>query len=158
PPRPAPAARRSAMPHALVMMLLIIVATAALTYVVPSGAYQREKSGLVVPGSFHRIPKQIADAVITSRPTSDSVAHPASLVSLVTSIPAGMVRAAPLVMMILFIGGMFGVLQQTGALEAGIERLLGVTGGNVYIVAPVLMILLAAGSTFLGLISEYLVV
>src|SRR6185312_5629962 len=69
PSHPAPPASRSAMPHALVMMLLIILATAALTYVVPSGAYTREKSGLVVPGSFHTIPKQIAGAVVRSPPS-----------------------------------------------------------------------------------------
>jgi uncharacterized ion transporter superfamily protein YfcC len=59
--------------------------------------------------------------------------------------------------MIMFVGAMFGVFRDSGALEAGIERLLAVTRGNVYIVAPVIMILLAAGGTFLGLISEYLV-
>ncbi|AMO98022.1 C4-dicarboxylate anaerobic carrier family protein [Collimonas arenae] len=60
--------------------------------------------------------------------------------------------------MIMFIGGMFGVLRKSGALDAGIDRLLVRTGGNVYLLTPVLMLAIAAGSTFLGLISEYLVI
>ena len=60
--------------------------------------------------------------------------------------------------MILFIGGMFGVLQETGALETGIERLLALTRGDVRLVVPIIMLLIAAGGTFLGLISEYLVI
>ena len=48
----ATGAPKRAMPHALVMMLLIIIAAVALTYVVPSGEFARDKQGLVTPGSF----------------------------------------------------------------------------------------------------------
>jgi uncharacterized ion transporter superfamily protein YfcC len=143
-------------PHALVMMLIVIAGAVALTYVVPSGAYVRTTNGLVVPGTFHVIPKSYADALrgVASSPT---LAAPASPLAIVTAIPTGMVRQAALIFMILFVGGMFGVLQQTGALESGIARLVAVTHGNVFLVAPVVMVMLAAGSSFLGLISEYLV-
>ncbi len=50
------------------------------------------------------------------------------------------------------------MLRKSGALDAGIDRLLVRTGGNVYLLTPVLMLAIAAGSTFLGLISEYLVI
>ncbi len=60
--------------------------------------------------------------------------------------------------MILFIGGMFGVLEESGALKAGVDRLLTATRGNINVLAPVLMLVIACGSTFLGLISEYLVI
>ena len=139
------------------MMLIVIAAAVALTYVVPSGAYARTDKGLVIPGSFHVIPKDIAEGVRHIRKSSDTMAYPAHPISVITAIPAGLARQAPLVFMIMFVGAMFGVLRDTGALEAGIERLLAVSRGNVYIVAPVIMVLLAAGGTFLGLISEYLV-
>lgn len=86
-----------------------------------------------------------------------AAAYPAALSELATSIPAGMTQAAGLIFMIMFLGGMFGVLRASGALDAGMVRLVAATGGNVYVLAPVLMIALSAGSTFLGLISEYLV-
>jgi uncharacterized ion transporter superfamily protein YfcC len=138
------------------MMLIVIAAAVALTYVVPSGTYARSK-GLVIPGSFHVIPKNIGEGVRHVHTSTDTLAYPANPVAVVTAIPAGLARQASLVFMIMFVGAMFGVLRDTGALEAGIERLLAVTRGNVYVVAPVIMILLAAGGTFLGLISEYLV-
>jgi uncharacterized ion transporter superfamily protein YfcC len=154
----APATNERRIPHAVVMMMMIIVAAVALTYVVPAGEYQRTPAGLVVPGSFHTVAKSYVDVFTLTSKREKGVAYPARPVVIVSSIPAGMTRSAALIFMILFIGGMFGVLQQTGALEAGIERLLVLTRGNAKILVPIVMILLAAGSTFLGLISEYLVV
>jgi uncharacterized ion transporter superfamily protein YfcC len=145
------------MPHALVMMLIVIAAAVALTYVIPSGTYDRTPDGLVIPGSFRTVPKDITGGLRHVGKSTAKMAYPAHPIAIVTSIPAGLARTAPLVFMILFVGAMFGVLQQSGALEAGVERLLTLTRGNVYIVAPTVMILLAAGGTFLGLISEYLV-
>jgi uncharacterized ion transporter superfamily protein YfcC len=145
------------MPHALVMMLIVISAAVALTYVVPSGVYERSPDGLVIPGSFRTVQKDIPGGLRHVGKSTAKLAYPAHPIAIVTSIPAGLARTAPLVFMILFVGAMFGVLQQSGALEAGVERLLTLTHGNVYIVAPTVMVLLAAGGTFLGLISEYLV-
>jgi uncharacterized ion transporter superfamily protein YfcC len=53
---------------------------------------------------------------------------------------------------------MFGVLQETEAVTRGIDRLVSATGGNANVVVPVFMVAIACGSTFLGLISEYLVI
>lgn len=147
------------MPHAVVMMLAIIVAAVALTYVVPSGEYARTPTGLVVPRSYRVVPKDYSTILTVDPPRpAAGTAQPARPVAIVSSIPTGMIRSAALIVMILFIGGMFGVLQESGALEAGIERLLAITGGNAVVVVSILMIALAAGSTFLGLISEYLIV
>lgn len=149
---------RRRMPHAVIMMLAIIVAAVGMTYVVPSGAYQRDAAGRVQPGSYHVLPKDYSPgAILAVRPGTTGSAHPVSPVAVFTSIPAGMVAAGSLIFMILFIGGMFGVLRATGALDAGIERLLTLTRGNVYLLVTVLMVAIACGSTFLGLISEYLV-
>ena len=147
------------MPHAVVMMLGIIVAAVALTYVLPSGEFSRTPAGLVVPGSYHLVPKDFSSILAADSPPAPAgAARPARPVAIVGSIPAGMIRSAALIVMILFIGGMFGVLQESGALEAGIERLLTLTRGNAVVVVSILMLALAAGSTFLGLISEYLIV
>src|SRR5690349_10309581 len=120
-----PAAPRRRMPHAVVMMLAIIVAAVALTYVVPSGEYARTPTGLVVPGSYHVVLKDYSTILTVDPPKpAPGVAQPARPVAIVSSIPTGMIRSAALIVMILFIGGMFGVLQESGALETGIERLL----------------------------------
>src|SRR4051812_23615695 len=108
------APERRGIPHAVVMMLLIITAAAAMTWIVPSGRFSRDKAALVQPGSFHTVAKDYADA-LTLPHKGDSVAYPAHPVAIVSSIPIGMTRSAALIFMILFIGGMFGVLQATGA-------------------------------------------
>ncbi len=149
----------SRLPHAFVMMLLILTASVALTWVIPSGTFDRSADGVVRPGTYHQIPKTYSPAVVFGGSRSDStVARPASPVAIFSTIPVGMQAAATLIFMIMFIGGMFGVLKATGALDAGIERLLAITSGNIYLLAPVLMLAIGSGSTFLGLISEYLVI
>jgi uncharacterized ion transporter superfamily protein YfcC len=148
------------MLHPVIMMLVIIAGAILLTYAVRSGEFER-KDGLVIPGTYREIPKESdLAALVTAAPPKSTATHayPASAVTLFSAIPAGMIRAAPLIFMVMFIGGMFGVLRKSGALDAGIDRLLALTRGNVYWMTPLLMIVICAGSSFLGLISEYLVI
>ena len=135
------------------MMMLVIGAAVVLTYIVPSGTYQRTSDSLVVPGTFHVIPKDYI-AGLRGQKSTAILAAPASPLALLAAIPIGMERQAALIFMILFVGGMFGVLQETGALESGISRLVAASRGNVVAVVSVVMVLLAAGSSFLGLISR----
>ena len=109
----------------MVMMLLVITAAAVLTWIIPSGEFQRTPKGSVVPGSFHQIPKDYSGALrLGEQP--DSIPRPANPLTMMTAIPKGMVKQASLIFMILFVGGMFGVFQATGALSAGISRLVSV--------------------------------
>jgi uncharacterized ion transporter superfamily protein YfcC len=157
-PAGAATRRRSLMPHPIVMMIWIIGFAAVLSWLIPSGQFDRAPNGHVLAGTYHEIPKQYSlEALFWPHHSTHDLAYPADVGSLATSIPAGMSEAAGLIFMIMFLGGMFGVLRASGALDAGMERLLAATGGNVYLLAPVLMLALSAGSTFLGLISEYLV-
>ena len=111
------------------------------------------------PGTYRPIPKEYSpDAVLGRGKAEDGMARPATPLAIVSTIPRGMEAGASLIFMIMFIGGMFGVLSATGALDAGIERLIALTSGNAYLLAPALMLAIACGSTFLGLISEYLVI
>ncbi|AIY39235.1 Transporter [Collimonas arenae] len=151
---------KSRMLHPVAMMLLIMLVAIGLTYVLDSGEFQRHAK-LVVPGTYQQITKErdLTSLLAASLPAGNAErAYPASLFSAMAAIPAGLAKSAPLIFMIMFIGGMFGVLRKSGALDAGIDRLLARTGGNVYVLTPVLMLAIAAGSTFLGLISEYLVI
>ncbi len=150
--------KRSMMPHPIVMMVLIIATAVLMSWLIPSGLFDRAANGHVLPGTYHEIPKQFSlEALLWPHHSTATAAYPADIASLATSIPTGMTQAAGLIFMIMFLGGMFGVLRASGALDAGMVRLVAATRGNVYLLAPLLMIALSAGSTFLGLISEYLV-
>lgn len=69
-----------------------------------------------------------------------------------------MVRSAGLIFMITSLGAMFGVLRSTETLELAIDRLVVATGGRLVVLTALLMLAISAGSSFLGLISEYLLI
>ena len=143
----------------IVVLLSILVLAAILTYVVDSGSYQRD-GRLVVPGSYEVLEKDrsLSNLFSTHNGIEEGVARPVSVTGTLMSIPIGLERMAGLIFMVLLIGGMFGIMTRSGSIDAGLERLLGSVGGNVYILVPALMIVFAAGSTFLGLASEYLLI
>lgn len=146
--------------HPTLVMLVVILLAVAATHLLPAGKFQRHGK-LVVPGSYKVVPKIAGPAALfapTPPDAKDKPARAASLVSLATTIPGGMIKAAALIFMVMFVGGMFAVMRATGAIDAGVDRLLHLTSGNLYILTPILMIVLAMGSTFLGFISEYLVI
>jgi uncharacterized ion transporter superfamily protein YfcC len=125
--------------------------------VLDSGTFQRV-DGRVVPGTYMVVEKSRDWLHLLGLGGVNELARPAGVVTVLQSIPLGLVRNAPLIFMVMFVGGMFGVFKQTGALDAGLDQLVHRSRGNIYLLAPVLMCALAAGSSFLGLISEYLVV
>ncbi|MDB5705994.1 MAG: YfcC family protein [Sphingomonas bacterium] len=143
----------------VMMMLAAMMLAIALTWIIPSGRHDRtsdKENAPVIAGTYKQLPKPIGlDALVPHAP-QPGVARPVSPVALVTAIPEGLKRSAPLIFMILMLGGMFGILRSSGALDAGIQRLIGISRGDVRILVPVLMLAFSAGSTFLGMISEYL--
>ncbi|WP_069261779.1 YfcC family protein [Paraburkholderia nodosa] len=148
------------MLHPVVMMLWVLAAALAMTWFVDAGRFERHDK-LVIPGTYHVVPKSSDLATLVAPSVTKSTldhAAPASLVSVFVAIPNGLIKNAPLIVMVMFVGGMFGVMKRTGVVDAGIDRLLQLTAGNVYVLAPLLMILIGLGSTLLGFISEYLVI
>jgi len=139
-------------------MLGILLLATGLTYVVDSGEFARD-GRLVVPGSFRELPKERSPAALFALPSEDEeTARPVGLAGTLLAIPAGLERMGGLIFMVLVIGGMFGVVTHTGAIDAGLERLLSSVRGNVYVLIPALMLVFGAGSSFLGLASEYLLI
>ncbi len=144
--------------HPLLIVLAMMLAAVALTHFVPAGKFERHGKQ-VVAGSYRPITKVdgLRALLAPSAPTeTDEPARAAGVVAVFTAIPAGMVKAAPLFFMIMFVGGAFGVLRATGVIDAGVDRLLQLTSGNVYLLSASLIVLLASGSTFLGFSSEYI--
>lgn len=154
-----PKAQHHSRLHPVLVMIWVILFAAALTHVIDAGKFKRHGK-LVTPGTYHVVPKvnglPALAAPMPARPT-DKPAQAASVVSLFTVIPEGMAKSANLIIMVLIVGGMFNVLRRTGAIDAGVEKLIAATAGNIYALTAVLMVVLALGSTFLGFISEYLI-
>jgi uncharacterized ion transporter superfamily protein YfcC len=156
--RPSP--RHGGFFHPVVMMLVILLAAAGLTYVIDAGMFER-KNGLVIPNSFQKMEKQAGfDILFATKmpPSAEHMARAASFTSVLEAIPKGMIKSGPIIFMVLFVGGLFGVLRQSGAIDASVERLAKLSTHNPKLLAVILMVVLGLGSTFLGFISEYLVI
>ncbi|POM17184.1 hypothetical protein CSX04_05480 [Burkholderia cepacia] len=79
------------MLHPVVMMLWVLAAAIALTWLVDSGQFARD-GRLVVPGTYHVVPKTTALTTLVAPAVSHSTsAHalPASLVSAFVAVPQG---------------------------------------------------------------------
>jgi uncharacterized ion transporter superfamily protein YfcC len=142
----------------VIILMSILVLASLMTWLVSSGAYERE-GRLIVPESFELITKERSIRGLLLAPdTAVGVAAPVSVVQTLLAIPAGLERGASLIFMVLIIGGMFGILDKAGVVDNGINRLLKMVKGNISLLVIVLMTVFSAGSAFLGLASEYLIV
>lgn len=154
-----PAPKKRSVQNPIIILMGILFLATLMTYFVDSGTFQRDGK-LVVPGSYAVMEKDTALSQLFAPhdKTDPNVAHPVSFIDFLMSVPKGLEKGSGLIFMVLMIGGMFGIIKQTGAIEAGLERLLSIVKGNVYVLVTGLMIIFSAGSTFLGLASEYLLV
>ncbi|SCC71760.1 YfcC family protein [Acinetobacter albensis] len=146
----------------IIVMSIVVFISLLATYFVNSGSFERDEK-LVIPNSYHVIDKTVTlEKVLginsTSNTDSSEQVKVLSLVDGLKAIPQGIAKKIDMILMILFIGGMFGVLTKSGAVESGLDRMLGLTGGNKWVLIPVLMGIFALGSTILGFAKEYLIV
>jgi len=141
------------------VLLFIVVIAVLMTWILSAGEFQHQGQK-VIPGTYQQIEKHfsLSQMIGLGEAPPAGQAAPVGIIDGIMAIPAGIVKQAGLIVMVLFIGGMFGVLNQSGAIESSLERLLGVTKGNVYFLVPTLMLVFSAGSTFMGLAKEYLLV
>ncbi|WP_142783458.1 YfcC family protein [Changchengzhania lutea] len=79
---------------------------------------------------------------------------PQGLADLAQSPIKGIIAAADIIFLILIIGGLIGIMNLTGAFDAGISWMAKVLKGREYFLIIVVTILIAAGGTTFGLAEE----
>mgnify|MGYP001823482572 FL=1 len=79
---------------------------------------------------------------------------PQGLGALAKSPVKGIIAAADIIFLILIIGGLIGIMNLTGAFDAGISWLARILKGREYILIVVVTTLIAAGGTTFGLAEE----
>ncbi|MDH5598368.1 MAG: YfcC family protein, partial [Cyclobacteriaceae bacterium] len=105
-------------PHPIILVLLLIFVAAGLTYVLPSGSYDRELNEIsgrevVVPGTYHE---------------TDS--SPISFFDIWVSIPRALSETSEVIFLVFLIGGAFVVVEKTSALNQGVYFLTNKIKGN----------------------------
>ncbi len=133
--------------HALnpmVLLAIIILLAFIASYVVPAGEFDRivdpaTKKKIVDPATFHYIAQK-----------------PASLFYLFESLTLGLQNATGIISFLFIIGGMFSILDATGATGAGLANVVKKMKGRELLMIPACMVIFACGSAFAGNFEEFL--
>ncbi|EPP0954070.1 YfcC family protein [Cronobacter dublinensis] len=142
---------RFKFPSAYTILFVLIALVAALTWVVPAGKYQmamNDTLGKEVPVAGTYAPVDAHPQGITAvllAPVDGLYNH--------VTYAAGAIDVA---LFVLIIGGFLGVVNKTGAIDAGIERVTERLRGKEEWMIPILMALFAAGGTIYGMAEESL--
>lgn len=130
------------MPSTLTIIFLLIVIMAVLTWIVPSGNFERvdiDGRAVVVAGTYEK-----------------AASNPQGVVDVFTAPINGFIDAAEVVGFVLIVGGAFGIVNRTGAIEAMIAHTVNKMKKVQFLIIPVSMILFGLGGTSFGMSEETL--
>lgn len=133
--------RKITMPSAYTTLLLIIIAVAILTWIVPAGTYE-----YVDPMALKLQP--IPDTY------SPAPQNPQGIWEILSAPIKGFFEAGDIILYVMVIGGFLGVVMKTGAIDAGIGATVRRLEGKEYVMIPILMILFGLGGTIFGMSEE----
>jgi len=145
--------QRWSLPHTYVLLFTMILFVAALTWIVPSGVFERQQleiadgfvANTVVPGTF-----QPVDKVTENRDLRQGLLD-------VLSAPAkGIVHAADVIAFVLVVGGAFGIILRTGAIDRGLHVLAASLSSKGIFVIPIMITLFSLGGSTFGMSEEVL--
>src|SRR5699024_5122345 len=133
------------LPHTFVLIFGIIVCVAILTYIVPAGQFEwieDPESGTEVidADSYERVEQS-----------------PVPFTDIFTSIPKGMGEAGWIIFLIFIIGGSFGIINRTGAIEAGISKLVLSLRNREKLLIPVTLLIFSLGGATFGMAESTLI-
>ena len=125
------------MPTAYTILFILLILVAAATWLIPAGSYAHGEDGAPAAGTYHQVeqqPQGPGDVILASF--------------------EGFYDAVDVALFILMVGGFLGVVMKTGAIDAGVSRVVGALGGKEILLIPVLMILFSLGGTSFGMWEE----
>jgi uncharacterized ion transporter superfamily protein YfcC len=131
-------------PHTLSIITVIIIIMAILTYILPAGKFERKydetlERELVVPNTYKVVEQ-----------------NPQGYTAVLTSFLKGIMQASEIIGYVLIVGGVYGVVLRTNALNNGLMVLIKKLGRKTQILIPILMFLFAVGGTATGMWEETL--
>ena len=128
----------------MVLLAIIIIVCAIATYLVPAGQYDRvldpvTEREIVDPNTFHYVEQ-----------------NPVGLFPLFKSVTLGLQRASYVIFFLFIIGGMFQIMEATGAIHNGMTLVVKKMAGKELLMIPVCMMVFGCGSAFAGNFEEFL--
>ncbi len=151
------------IPHVFIFLSAIILFSSVLTYIIPSGKYERTvrvmnnvEQILVVPGSYKEIPKHFSFKGVILGDEVPGKSTPVSLLGLFSSIPKGLNSAAALIFFVFIIGAVLALIQHTGTINVFINMMLHKYGKSPMLLSFILFVFIAAAGTFMGMGAEFI--
>src|SRR6056297_647664 len=131
------------LPHTLVLMFGLMVVSLVLTWVVPSGEFERTvtEAGreVVESGTFTEVEEK----------------EYLSPLALLTVVPRALADAQGIIFFILIIGGSIKVIRDTGSIDALLGKIVQRFGSRPAWLIFLMMFAFAAASATLGIAEEY---
>ena len=131
--------------HPMLILLVVVILCAIATYIIPAGTYNTT------------LDEEIGSEIIDVSSFKFIHRTPADFGDLCMSFTLGLQNASALIFFLLIIGGMFGIVNGTGALNLSLANIMKKIKGREYLMIPIIMLLLGCGSTFCGNFEEFLV-
>jgi uncharacterized ion transporter superfamily protein YfcC len=165
-------------PSAQTVLLLIAAFVALLTWVIPSGQYDRlaynkednsfintSQEKLIILEASQKTLDDLQVKIPLEKFTSGAIykaisipgtyqkleARPQGFITFILAPLKGIIQVADIIILVLFIGGLVAIVNFTGAFEAGISRLSILLKGKEFILIIVVTTLIALGGTTFGL-------
>ncbi len=142
------------VPHVYVIIFALMVIFAVLTWIVPSGSYQRQEVNgreVTVAGTYEQSEKTYID-----EETGDEVDLRQGVFDVLQAPTRGIQEAIEVVAFILIVGGSFQVITKTGAITSGMGRVVRRFKNKDILIIPIAMVLFALGGTSFGMAEETL--
>lgn len=142
------------VPHVNAIIFALMVIFAVLTWIVPSGSYQRQEVNgreVTVAGTYEQSEKTYID-----EETGDEVDLRQGVFDVLQAPTRGIQEAIEVVAFILIVGGSFQVITKTGAITSGMGRVVRRFKNKDIVIIPIAMVLFALGGTSFGMAEETL--
>ena len=153
--------QRIKIPHVFVLLTGVILFSSIMTYLVPSGNYQREERTvnnltrtMVIPGTFTSQEKHYSLKGALIGDPVEGKASPVSLTQFFSAIPRGLEGAADIIFFIFIVGGIFNVIQKTGTITAVIQKMLDKFANSGIVLIIIMMVVIAIGGSTIGMGEE----
>lgn len=128
------------MPTAYTILVSIIIVVAILTWFVPAGEYEVGEDDAPIPRTYERL--------------AEDDSTPQGPLEVVMAPIRGFYDAIDVALFVLVIGGFLGVVMKTGAIDAGIAKVVNTFKGRENWMIIILMTLFSIGGSTYGMAEE----
>lgn len=139
------------MPHVITLIFFLIIVVAILTWVLPSGEFERTimetstgEREVAVAGTYHTVEKIAEDGTSLRQGIAEVLMAPGK----------GIQSMVEVLAFVFIIGGVFQIMAKTNALNMGIQKVVKKLGSKDVLIIPILMALFGLGGSTFGMSDE----